>query len=217
MSSDHMPQHARFTGPESQDQLLTLLRHWGERDWLRPLDVAFAEFLCREAPDASPLLILAATLASHQLGRGHVCLDLEATLKNPTFALSLPPEDAETQDDDPSPRPAEVLEGLTLPDWQAALVYPDLVGPGPGATPLVLAGPRLYLRRYWGYEQAVRIGIHDRLARATTQMALPVETMRQILDGLFPPTATQARLAEARLRPGGTQCFQHHHWGSWHR
>ena len=191
MSSDHMPQHARFTGPESQDQLLTLLRHWGERDWLRPLDVAFAEFLCREAPDASPLLILAATLASHQLGRGHVCLDLEATLKNPTFALSLPPEDAETRDDDPPPRPAEVLAGLTLPDWQAALVYPDLVGPGLGATPLVLAGPRLYLRRYWDYEQAVRTGIHDRLARSTTQMALPVETMRQILDGLFPPTATK--------------------------
>ncbi len=190
MSSNRMPDHACLTGSEGQDQLRELLGRWAEHDWLRPLDVAFAEFVRQEAPDAPPLLILAAALASHQLGRGHACLDLAATLTDPTFALSLPPEGAGTPDDDPPPRPAEVLEGLTLPDWQAALVCPDLVGPGPGATPLVLAGPRLYLRRYWGYEQAVRAGIDDRLARsATLQAGLPTATMRQILDGLFPPTA----------------------------
>ncbi|WP_372613026.1 hypothetical protein, partial [Halomonas sp.] len=32
--------------------------------------------MAREVPDASPRLLLAAALASHQLGRGHVCLDL---------------------------------------------------------------------------------------------------------------------------------------------
>ncbi len=31
-------------------------------------------------------------LTSHQLGHGHVCLDLFETLKEPDFALSLPPE-----------------------------------------------------------------------------------------------------------------------------
>ncbi len=193
MSPNRMPRHACLAGPEGQDHLRGLLARWAERDWLRPLDVAFAEFLCQEAPDASPLLILGAALASHQLGRGHACLDLDATLADPTFALSLPPEGADTADADPPPRPAEVLEGLTLPDWQAALVHPDLVGSGPGATPLVLVGPRLYLRRYWGYEQAVRAGIADRLARsATPQMGLPMDTMRQILDGLFPSTATKS-------------------------
>ena len=82
-----------------------LLARWAERDWLRPLDVAFADFLWREVPDAPPLLILAAALASHQLGRGHACLDLEATLQDPTFALSLPPEGADWPDDGPAAAP----------------------------------------------------------------------------------------------------------------
>ncbi|MGI4984062.1 MAG: hypothetical protein ACRYGL_12180, partial [Janthinobacterium lividum] len=72
--------------------LMALLDDWSRRGWLRELDRAFADFLAREAPDAAPLLILAAALASHQLGRGHVCLDLQATLADASFALSLPPE-----------------------------------------------------------------------------------------------------------------------------
>ena len=35
-------------------------------------------------PRADPLLILAAALTSHQLGRGHACLDLQAALLEPT-------------------------------------------------------------------------------------------------------------------------------------
>ncbi len=174
--------------PEGQAGLRRLLARWGERDWLRPLDVAFAAFLWEEAPAAPPLLILAAALASHQLGRGHACLDLAATLSDPAFALSLPPEGADRPDDEPTPRPAEVLAGLTLSAWQGALHHPDLVGTGAGATPLVLAGPRLYLRRYWAYERAVSADIQARLARsARPRAALPLAALRQTLDILFPP------------------------------
>ena len=49
-------------------------------------------FLAKEAPDAHPLLLLATALTSYQLGRGHVCLDLQATLDDSAFSLSLPPE-----------------------------------------------------------------------------------------------------------------------------
>jgi exodeoxyribonuclease V alpha subunit len=184
--------HTAFTAtPRGGAELRTLLARWAERDWLRPLDVAFAEFLRHEVPDASPLLILAAALASHQLGRGHACLDLDATLRDPAFALSLPPEGADPGDAlEPAPRPAEVLDGLSLPEWQAALGHPDLVGSGAGDQPLVLVGPRLYLRRYWHYEQAVHLGIHRRLARSEpVQAALPLDAMRRNLDGLFPPSA----------------------------
>ncbi|MFB1485795.1 MULTISPECIES: exodeoxyribonuclease V subunit alpha [unclassified Thiocapsa] len=175
----------------------TLLAGWAERAWLRALDVAFADFLRREVPDAPPLLILAAALASHQLGRGHACLDLEATLKDPTFALSLPPEGTDTAETDTPPHPAEVLEGLTLRDWQAALAHPELVGQGVGDTPLVLVGPRLYLRRYWRYEQAVRAGIDARSARSEAlQDALPIEAMRPVLERLFPPARTPGQTAD---------------------
>ncbi|EGV17068.1 exodeoxyribonuclease V subunit alpha [Thiocapsa marina] len=178
-------------------QMDTLLARWAEHDWLRALDVAFADFLRREVPDAPSLLILAAALASHQLGRGHACLDLEATLKDPTFALSLPPEGADTAETDTPPHPAEVLGGLTLHDWQAALDHLDLVGRGVGDTPLVLNGPRLYLRRYWRYEQAVRAGIDDRSARSQAlQSALPIAVMRPVLERLFPPARTSDQTAD---------------------
>lgn len=182
------PNTTPLAGPAGATRLRAILARWAERGWLRALDGAFAQFLWREVPDAPPLSILAAALASHQLGRGHACLDLEATLRDPAFALSLPPEGSDW-DEDPPPRPAEVLAGVTLDDWQAALAHPDLVGAGPGATPLVLTGARLYLRRYWGYEQGIRAAIADRLARgATIQAALPMAAMRAILAGLFPPS-----------------------------
>lgn len=237
--------------------LRQLLERWVARAWLRPLDRAFADFLWREVPEAPPLLILAAALASHQLGRGHACLDLEASLRDPDFALSLPPEGDQDRPEEAPPRPAQVLAGLSLATWTAALrSCPELVGtqagmakarspstlpemssghpPGhppeqppeqppsyphegpselppviypltglvtspvtaqnmapvrPQATPLVLAGPRLYLRRYWEYEQAVGVGITARLAQsAAWQAALPLGPLRQILDRLFPAT-----------------------------
>ncbi|WP_160288123.1 exodeoxyribonuclease V subunit alpha [Pseudomonas knackmussii] len=169
----------------SLEALLALLGQWAERGWLRELDRAFAAFLVEQAPDAEPRLILAAALASHQLGRGHVCLDLEATLADSRFALSLPP-DGELEGT-PLTLPGELLDGLDLAGWQAALADPRLVGEGTGATPLVLAGPRLYLRRYWQYEREVRAGIDQRLARSEELRAvLPVDALRQALDALFP-------------------------------
>lgn len=169
----------------SLDALLELLGQWAERGWLRELDRAFAAFLVEQAADAEPLLILAAALASHQLGRGHVCLDLEATLADSRFALSLPP-DGEL-DGTPLTLPGELLDGLDLAGWQAALTDPRLVGQGAGATPLVLAGSRLYLRRYWQYEREVRAGLDQRLARSDElRAALPLDALRQALDALFP-------------------------------
>ncbi|MBB3190598.1 exodeoxyribonuclease V subunit alpha [Halomonas cerina] len=146
--------------------LFVLLDRWVERGWLRVLDHTFAAFLAREVPDAPAPLLLAAALASHQLGRGHVCLDLERTLAEPDLALSLPPEGDSL--DDPPPRPSTLLDTLALADWQAALAHPALVDDGPGCTPLVLEGPRLYLRRYWHHERSIQQHITARLGQAAS-------------------------------------------------
>lgn len=177
---------------ESATQMLGVLDHWVERGWLRALDAAFVRFLWTEAPHSPPLLLLAAALASHQLGRGHVCLDLKATLEDPTFALSLPPDGPQMMAAVPAQPPAEVLAGVTLAQWQAALAMPDLVAdeanPTINNTPLVLTGTRLYLRRYWQYEQDVRAGIERRFARGEQlEAALPLDTARAALDALFAP------------------------------
>ena len=184
--------HAQLTPDASgRARLGQLLEHWTQEGWLRPLDLAFANFLGQEVPDAAPLALLAAALASHQLGRGHACLDLDATLRNPGFALSLPPEglETETASGEPPPHPATLLAGLKLTTWRVALDHPDLVGTGTGGTPLVLAGPRLYLRRYWEYELAVSDLIQSRLADVPAEgTTLPLTTLRQILGHLFPPS-----------------------------
>jgi len=207
------PQHP--SAFDTAPRMLDVLDQWVERGWLRTLDAAFARFLWTEVPHASPLLLLAAALASHQLGRGHVCLDLRATLDDPAFALSLPPDGPPlAAASEPPPAPAEVLAGVTLAQWRAALDAPLLVGadtgrPSSGAaaavpdgdsaasTPLVLAGTRLYLRRYWQYEQDVRSGIERRLARsAQLEAELPPAAVRAALDVLFPPRAAGAGRAD---------------------
>jgi exodeoxyribonuclease V alpha subunit len=176
-----------------------VLQAWAARGWLRALDVAFADFLWREIPGAPALVVLAAALASHQLGRGHPSLDLATVLDDPALALSLPPDGAPsalqsayapaTADDGlpPAPLPGELLAGLELAQWLAALDAPALVGRGAGATPLVIVGTRLYLRRYWRYEQDVQAAIATRLGATPDARTLDVGRVRAILDALFPP------------------------------
>ncbi len=185
--ADSARQAADDPAGDPRGRMQALIARWAQRGWLRPLDAAFAGFLWREVADADPLLVLAAALASHQLGRGHVCLDLAATLADPALALSLPPEAADGEDEGADDLPARVLAGLELARWQRALDDPRLVGGGAGATPLVVRGTRLYLRRYWQYEQAVGAALDARLARSAALAAtLPQAALRAALDALFP-------------------------------
>ena len=185
------------TAPPTVQPTLAVLDRWVAAGWLRPLDRQFAGFLAGRAPDASPWLLLAAALVSHQLGRGHACLDLAATLADAGTALALPPERTERlpADETPTP-PADWLAGLDLAEWVRALAHPTLVeavpagGVATGDAPLVRQGPRLYLRRFWQHEQSVRTALAQRLARPTEAAAPPAQpALRQALAVLFPQRA----------------------------
>jgi len=145
--------------------LLALLDRWVERNWLRALDRAFVGFLEELDPQGDSLVLLAAALASHQLGHGHVCLDLGETLAEPDFALSLPPEGDALAG--PLLLPSQLLEQLTLATWLQRLAGSRLVANGArkedAARPLVLSGQRLYLRRYWTYERQIDGALRQRL------------------------------------------------------
>ncbi|HTJ93111.1 MAG TPA: exodeoxyribonuclease V subunit alpha [Pararobbsia sp.] len=174
-------------GASPVQRMRALLAGWVGHGWLRRVDLAFADFLAREVRDVSPLLLLAAALASHQLGRGHACLDLAATLDDPSFALSLPPDDLRARDGvEPAALPSKVLAGVTLDRWRDALSDPSVVGHGAGDTPLVLIDTRLYLRRYWQYEQNVRKGIARRLSEVESfDGEVQSRALRTALDRLF--------------------------------
>ncbi len=159
-------------------ELFALLSTWSERGWLRELDRALAQLFAELDPDASPLLLLGAALASHQLGQGHVCLDLAATLANPDFTLSLPPEGEDAQE--ALILPSQVLAGLSLESWLAACAGSSLLE-SEGA-PLVLSGACLYMRRYWNYERQVAGDIARRLQASA---AAPSDLAARLVS-LFP-------------------------------
>lgn len=198
----------------SAAEMLVVLRDWADRGWLRELDRAFAAFLVEQVPGASALLLLGAALASHQLGRGHVCVTLADTLADPRFALSLPPDERPSwpvQDAATAIErivtPDVLLDGVDVAQWRAALSLTGLVrcvdlgavaddaGDAPdAASPLVMVitedgDARLYLRRYWQYEQQVRAAIFRRVGTPTSGTGTTNDVLlRALLDCLFPPS-----------------------------
>jgi len=174
--------------------LLNVLHSWVKADWIRWLDVEFAEFLYQEAQasaqDVSPLLLLAAALCSHQNGHGHLCLDLELCLQSPDRVLLLPPEHSSHT---PAITPAALLRQISTAQWISAL-HQDLLcatdtqtaATQANNTPLVLDHSRLYLRRFWQYEQQIKQSLQQKL-----QTAVDVDEQRLalMLSALFPASA----------------------------
>lgn len=156
-----------------------LIQTWTDRGWLRPVDQAFVSFLSRQDSSASSLVILGAVLASHQLGRGHICLDIHSALNDPDGTLSLPPE-GETGEDIPA-KPSQILDEVTKAHWENQLSSSELVGQDSDNTPLVLQQGRLYLTRYWVYTRQVAQEI---LGRVGQKRPVPDDLERR-LDEIF--------------------------------
>lgn len=197
------------------DALLEQLDAWQQAGWIRPLDVRFAQ-LIRDLSDEqgkapAPLVLLLAALVSHQVGRGHVCVDLATLMADAATTLSLPPEEATaassqnkanrassdkelfadpTNTDPGQTRPSDLLAQVSVPECLAALNDALAVSDGSHTTPLVLSGTRLYLRRFWRYEQYIAAGIQQRLAQPSP-LADPLSpaaaTLSQALNVLFKP------------------------------
>jgi exodeoxyribonuclease V alpha subunit len=124
---------------------LETLSHWGQ---LTDLDVHFGRFLARLAGDATPELVMAACLTSHATGNSHVCLDLNELAGQPLYGdvgLSWTPP--------------------PLGSWTKMLLASSVVGRPGDFRPLVLdEHGRLYLYRYWHYEQQLINDLRQRIA-----------------------------------------------------
>lgn len=134
------------------------------------LDVHLAKTLAEIGAETNEQVHLAIALLSRAVRNGHVCLDLNDPVQ------SLRVDEAERLSIRIPPRGP----------WMEALEASALVGCGSGNSPLVLdnAG-RLYVRRYWQYEQEVA---QDLKSRAVTleNDELP-EVVRELVGRLFPP------------------------------
>ncbi|MFH1176328.1 MAG: AAA family ATPase, partial [Acidobacteriota bacterium] len=149
---------------------------------LSPLDVHLARALGRLAGESDPDVLLAAALVSRQTAQGDVCLDLKAVGGAPLQR----PEGGPTAWLCPEAGP-----------WIEKLARSPLVSGSGGFTPLVLdAGGRLYLGRYYRYQQRLAAAIRER-ARAETA-GIDEARLADGLRRLFPdPHVSLGREAES--------------------
>lgn len=144
----------------------TLLLEAVAQKVLRPLDVQFALTVAR--PDEQAVM-LAAALLSHDAGEGHVCLPLSrltVTERSPAVLKAL-------------------FEQAGAPqEWASRLLASPAISAGDEATPMVLAGDRLYLNRMWCNELTVARFFGD----ASTSLPVDEAQLAQTLDALFPAT-----------------------------
>ena len=144
-------------------RLLYRLAQYGEISWL---SCHFAAFIAAQAKiPADETAALTAAMLCEASQRGDVCLDLAELAGKPMFACDV-------LDD------ADVPRAAALEAWRRLLLQSDCVA-GPGArAPMTLDDDRLYLNRFWYYEDRVAGAILDLLSR----------------DGQADPAQAQSRL-----------------------
>ena len=128
--------------------LLNQLAQQGEIDWL---SYYFAQFISAQAGcDIDDLLGLSAALVSEANLAGDVCIDLDLLQNKPLFHSSRIHID-------------EIPQPIDSHAWAQHLRDSPVVGDADQKTPLTLHGHRLYLHRYWHYENQVAASIRARL------------------------------------------------------
>lgn len=167
----------------SHDPTLLALDAWIAQGWLTQLNRAFVRFLQQQG-ESYPLVLWAAALVSHQLERGEVYLDLAALCSNPSATLAISPRwNAARAADDLSTDPWTYLPQAPLSEWLDALAHFSLQHSN---APLVLAEQRLYLRRFWEYQQSVHHGIRQRIT--PSRGSLPESVLEHIHELFAAPT-----------------------------
>jgi exodeoxyribonuclease V alpha subunit len=135
------------------------------------LDIHFARLLIRLNQGDAPALSLAATMVSRYTREGHICLDLREVAGKPL-------------ENDP--------EALLCPDlsaWSEKLRASHVVGRPGEFKPLVMdEGFRVYLYRYWQYQQELAEALKTRIAAPPTIANAKGGELRNQLERLFPST-----------------------------
>ena len=137
---------------------------------LSAIDVHFAGFIGEYATDGDADLFLAAGLVSHAVGQGNICLDLTTVAGKSLM-------------DGQGERFAVVCPQLE--NWLTSLKASPAVGQPGEIRPLILdTRHRLYLYRYWAYEQTIAHSIKSRIEEPISDLDL--QQLKKILDRHFP-------------------------------
>ncbi len=174
-----MQQVDLWSNPEADLNLNPILEQWLEAGWIRAIDSELALHLSELYDNESAWAGLALVLVSHQLGRGHSCVDVHSLYNDPDRYLALPPEFARRTG---IPLPSELFKRLPKQDWMNAINESSLTGLPGENVPLVFDQDRLYLRRMWQVESRVAERLKERLSVTSTY----ADQLDQYLNHLFP-------------------------------
>lgn len=158
----------------------TILEIFAEAGVLSELDTAFARRMSRLADESSPAVQLAAALACRAPRVGHICVDLHEVRARVASELD------ETAPPLPWPNPdawvAEVASSRLTTGADTDTSERE-------SSPLQVAGPRVYLRRYLDYESRLAGQLLGRI----DEEALPAAAseVRAGMDALFGPAPTE--------------------------
>jgi len=135
----------------SLTDVLTALEQLSNDRQIRPLDYQFARFISQF--ESQPLVVLAAALASYHSGQGDVCVWISRLANSPLFGLSHYEQGI-------------YLAKIQLNQQQLQRLTNQLSTSKVQGTnaPLVLDNGRLYLQRFWLYEQQISQFLHQRSA-----------------------------------------------------
>lgn len=152
------------------------IRSLSDGGFLAPIDVHFASFLCKLAGRNSPELALAASLVSRNTREGHVCLELQTVAGG------------RLSGGDDNGRAVQCPE---LENWCALLKSSDVVGTPGEYSPLILDGScRLYLYRYWEYQDKLAKLTNDRIRADIGEYDETI--LKEGLNRLFPDEETDS-------------------------
>jgi exodeoxyribonuclease V alpha subunit len=148
------------------------------------LDFYFAETLCRLVDETDPLVRLAAAVVSRETARGQICVDLGILAGLPVISQT-----------------GEAVSGLRWPEkalWMKALRQSVLVVESAATAPLVLdSAGRLYMARYWDYQQRLVTQLRQRALKKVDTVA--EDLLARGLDRLFPPASPPLSMDLQRL------------------
>ena len=150
--------------------LYNLARH-GDISWI---SYYFAEFVASQDGSAvDELPGLSAALVSEANLAGHVCIELGRFEGRPLFKS-------------PRLRDDELPQGIDSPAWRQRLENSICAGSPSQRAPLTLDGERLYLNRFWYYEDFVTARIKAMLLDDPGEYPAEIESL---VDALFGDTS----------------------------
>lgn len=152
-SESHLPLFSEVSS------LLDVLKALSVKGTLRQIDYQFARFIASQVEINADEIGFIAGIVSHELGKGHICIQLNSEQGGMNDFASMLGLYGDT---------ARALNQILLSvNWNALLEQSAVVGKEGQAVPLMLDDGRLYLHRYWNYESF--------LAETLSKLSKPVD------------------------------------------